>query len=107
MSTFDKREDAYEKQFAHDGELAFKARARRDKMVAHWAAGLLGKSGADEAAYVQGIVAIEVGGGGDDGVFKRLRADFDAAGVGQSDHQIRREMDEALAKARAEIAKEG
>ncbi len=104
MSTFDKREDNFEKKFAHDEAAFFKARARRDKMFAHWAAGLLGKSGADEDAYVGEILAIEVAGGGEDGVFTRVRADFDAAGVARSDHQIRRTMDEMLAKSAAEIA---
>lgn len=104
MSTFDKREDNFEKKFAHDEELRFKAHARRDKLLGRWAAGLLGKTGAAEADYVERLVAAEVAGSGDDGIFKRIRADFDAAGVTQSDHQIRRTMDELLAKAASEIA---
>ena len=53
MSTFDKREDGFEKKFVHDEELRFKANARRNKLLGLWAAGLLGKSGADADAYAQ------------------------------------------------------
>ena len=44
--------------------------------------------------------------GGED-VFRKLRADFDAAGVEQSDHQIRRTMDEMMAQAVKEVQEEG
>jgi len=44
MTSFDERENAFEAKFAHDSELQFKAEARRNKIVAHWAAGLLGKT---------------------------------------------------------------
>ena len=107
MTTFDKREEGFEKKFAHDEELQFKANARRDKMLAHWAAGLLGKSGADEEAYVGQILAAEISKTSEDVVFLKIRKDFDAAGVVRSDHQIRRTMDEFLAKAKAEIKTSG
>ena len=56
MTTFDKREDAFEKKFAHDAELRFKAEARRNRMLGTWAAGLLGKRGADADAYVRSVI---------------------------------------------------
>ena len=42
MTTFDKREEGFEKQFAHDEELKFKATARRNKLLGLWAAEKLG-----------------------------------------------------------------
>ena len=33
MTTFDKREEGFEKKFAHDEELRFKATARRNKLL--------------------------------------------------------------------------
>ena len=45
MSGMDDREDAFEKKFAHDEALQFKAEARRNKLLGLWAAELLGKSG--------------------------------------------------------------
>jgi hypothetical protein len=38
MSTFDERESAFENKFAHDEEMAFRAIARRNKLVGLWAA---------------------------------------------------------------------
>ena len=103
MSTFDKREDGFEKKFAHDEELRFKAGARRNKLLGLWAAEKLGKSGADAEAYAKTIIMADFEEAGDDDVFRKVRKDFDAAGVAQSDHQIRRTMDELMAKAISEI----
>ena len=107
MSTFDKREEGFEKKFAHDEELLFKANARRNKMLGLWAAEKLGKSGADAEAYAKTVVVADLEEAGDEDVFRKIRKDFDAAGVQQSDHQIRREMDELLAKAVAEVKTSG
>ncbi len=96
MTTFDKREDAFEKKFVHDAELQFKAEARRNRLLGLWAAGLLGKSGAEAEAYAKEIIAAEFEHGGDEDVFRKIRSDLDAAGVDQSDHQIRRTMDEMM-----------
>jgi hypothetical protein len=103
MSTFDKREEGFENKFAHDEELRFKAHARRNKLVGLWAAEKLGLAGAAAETYANDIVTADMDKPGSDGVFDKLRNDFDAKGVAQSDHQIRRTMNEALAKAVAEI----
>jgi hypothetical protein len=103
MSTFDKREDGFEKKFAHDEELRFKATARRNKRLGLWAAEKLGKTGADADAYAREVINADMEEAGDEDVVRKLRKDFDAAGVTQSDHQIRRTMDELLAVAAEEI----
>jgi hypothetical protein len=107
MTTFDKREDAFEKKFAHDAELRFKAEARRNKLLGAWAAGLLGKRGADADAYVRSVIEADFEQAGDEDVFRKLRHDFDAAKVAQSDHQIRRTMDELMQTAISQIQAEG
>jgi hypothetical protein len=106
MTTFDKRKDAFENKFAHDAELRFKAEARRNKLVGLWAAGLLGKIGADADAYAKAVVAADFEKAGDSDVFVKIRRDFDAADVQQSDHQIRRTMDEMMQTAMTQIAGE-
>ena len=103
MSGFDKREEGFEKKFAHDEELRFKAGARRNKLLGLWAAEKLGKSGAEAEAYAKEVVASDLEEAGDEDVFRKVRKDFDAAGVAQSDHQIRRTMDELMAKAIEQI----
>ena len=107
MTTFDKREEGFEKQFAHDEELKFKASARRNKLLGLWAAEKLGLSGAQADAYAKEVVMADFEEPGDDDVFRKIRQDFDAKAVNQSDHQIRRTMDELMARAVAEVKKTG
>ena len=107
MSTFDKREEAFEKKFAHDEELLFKATARRNKLLGLWAAEKLGKSGPDADAYAKEVIAADFEEAGDEDVFRKIRKDFDAASVAQSDHQIRRTMEELLVEANRQIQNQG
>jgi hypothetical protein len=106
MTTFDKRKDAFENKFAHDAQLRFKAEARRNKLLGLWAAGLLGKTGDAAETYAKTVVAADFEEAGDEDVFRKIRADFDAGGVAQSDHQIRRTMEELMATAREQVAGE-
>ena len=103
MTTFDKREDAFEKRFAHDEELKFKATARRNKMLGLWAAEKLGLSGAEADSYALAVVMAEIEKPSEQDVLHKIRKDFDAKGVAQSDHQISRTMTELMAKAVADI----
>jgi hypothetical protein len=103
MTTFDKREEAFEKQFAHDEELRFKATARRNKLLGLWAAEKLGLKGAEADSYALSVVMSDFEEAGDHDVMRKIRKDFDAKGVAQSDHQISREMNELMAKAIAGI----
>jgi len=104
MKTFEDREEAFEKRFALDEELGFKALARRNKRVGLWAAELLGKQGVAAESYAADLVAAQAAGRGEEPLFAALRADFDHAGVELSDHRLRRKLAEALEHARAEIA---
>jgi hypothetical protein len=103
MTTFDKRQDAFEAKFAHDEELRFKAEARRNKLLGLWAAEKLGKTGQAAQDYAKTVVAADFEEAGHEDVFRKIRTDFDAAGVEQSDHQIRRTMDELLVTAAEQI----
>ncbi|MEM7426087.1 MAG: DUF1476 domain-containing protein [Pseudomonadota bacterium] len=106
MSSFDKRQEGFEKKFAHDEELQFKAQARRNKLLGLWAAEHLGKTGADAEAYAMEVVRADFEEAGDEDVFRKVRGDFDANSVEQSDHQIRRSMDELLETAIDQIQNE-
>jgi hypothetical protein len=99
MTTFDKREEAFEKQFAHDEELRFKATARRDKLLGLWAAQQLGLSGAEADSYALALVMSAFEDAGPQDVMAKIRKDFDAKGVAQSDHQISRHMIEFMEQA--------
>lgn len=106
MTTFDKREEGFEKKFAHDEELKFKATARRNKLLGLWAAEKLGLTGAEAEAYAKEVVAADFEESGDDDVFRKIRRDFDAKNVAQSDHQIRRTMTDLMEQAINQIKTE-
>jgi hypothetical protein len=103
MTTFEQRREGYESKFARDQELRFKALARRNKLLGLWAAEKLSKSGDAAQAYAREVVRADMQEAGDADVFRKIRADFDAAGVAQSDHQIRRTMEELTVEAVAQI----
>jgi len=103
MSDFSDREKGFERKFALDEEQRFKAMARRNKLLGLWAAEKLGKTGADADAYSKEVVASDFLEAGDDDVLRKVKGDLDAAGVDQSEHQIRRTMDELMATAIEQI----
>lgn len=105
MTTFDKREEGFEKQFAHDEELRFKAMARRNKMLGLWAAGVLGKSGADAEAYAKEVVLADFEEAGDTDVLRKVSKDLQPKGI--TEQQIRAQMTELLAQAVEQIKKSG
>lgn len=103
MSSFDKRGEGFEKKFVHDEELRFKATARRNKLLGLWAAEIMGLTGEAADAYAQEVVAADFEEAGEEDVFRKIRKDFDAKGVDQSDHQIRRSMADLMEEAIRQI----
>jgi len=106
MTTFDDREKAFEKKFEHDQGLQFKATARKNKLLGLWAAGLMGKSGADAEAYAKEIVVAAVDKRGEREVIEKLVKDLAAAGKPTEDHTIRRQAERLMVDAKAQIMKE-
>ena len=89
MTTFDKREDAFEKRFAHDEELKFKDGARRNKMLGMWAAEKMGLSGAQAEAYAKEVVVADFEEVGDDFVRgAKINAVIDGDDIIPLQHEI-------------------
>jgi len=103
MTTFDKREEGFEKKFAHDEELRFKASARRNKLFGLWAAEKLGLTGDAANAYAKDVVMADFEEAGDDDVFRKVRKDFDATGVAATDEEIRSMMTQLMGSAVQQI----
>lgn len=103
MTTFDNREKGFENKFAHDQDLKFKAESRRNKLLAEWAAGKLGITGAAVEDYVKAVRKADLAEKGDEDLFRKVRADFDAKGVSISDADIRKQMSALLAEAVKQI----
>jgi len=101
MTTLKEREEAFERKFAHDEETKFKIISRRNKLLGLWAAELLNKADAD--AYAKEVILAEFEEAGDEDVFRKLRGDFDAAGVSVSDEELRTRMVDLLRDATLQI----
>lgn len=104
MTTFDDRERGFESKFAHDEEMAFKAQARRDRLLAEWAGAKLGLVDRDLGDYVTAVWREDLKHPGDQDVFDKVKADLAAKGVEVSDGELRAKMDELLGQAQAELA---
>lgn len=103
MTTFDEREKGFEKKFAHDQDLKFKAEARRNKYLGEWAAAKLGITGPAVEEYVKAVRKSDLSKAGDDDVLAKVAKDFTDKGVPISAADIRKHMTEFLAKAVEEI----
>ena len=103
MTTFDKREEGFEKKYALDEEQKFKAEARRNRLLGLWVASKLGMSGDVANAYAKEVVAAEFGAGGNADVVRMVMADLGAKGVALTEQQLRVKMDELMAQAIAQV----
>lgn len=92
MTTFDERQKGFEKKFAMDQDLKFRAESRRNKMMAEWAAAKLGITGAALDDYVKAVRKADLEEKGDDDVFRKIRKDLDAKSVAVTDNEIRETM---------------
>jgi hypothetical protein len=103
MTTFDEREEGFEKKFAHDEELKFKAEARRNKLLGLWAAEQLGMSGDAANGYARDVVAAALDGTGDAGVIGKVTTDLAAKGATPSEGNVHAKMAELMAVAVAQV----
>lgn len=103
MSSFDKREEGFEKKFALDEEQKFKAEARRNRLLGMWAAEKLGITGDAAAAYAKEVVAADFEEAGDSDVVRKVMGDFTAKGIAMTEPQVRAKMDELMATAVTQV----
>jgi len=103
MTTFDDRERAFESKFAHDQEMQFKAEARRNKLLGLWAAERMGLSGDEADAYAKSVIIADFEEAGDEDVYRKVAGDFEARGIAFAEAELRGQMRELLAKAKAQL----
>ena len=106
MTSFDEREKSFEKKFEKDQELQFKVNARRNKLLGLWAAGLMGKSGADAEAYAKEVVLADFEKPGDSDVVAKLVKDLAAAGKPTEEHMIRKQSERLIDDAKTQVMTE-
>lgn len=103
MTAFDERKNAFEKKFAHDEELRFKATARRNKLFGLWAAAQLGKVGAEAEEYAKSVILADFQEAGDADVIRKVRADLEAAGKPVQESELNGILQSQMARAVDEI----
>ncbi|MEK6747259.1 MAG: DUF1476 domain-containing protein [Pseudomonadota bacterium] len=103
MTSFDERGKGFERKFAHDEELSFKANALRNKMLGAWAAEKLGKSGDEAVQYAKDVVLVDFEAEGDDDVIGKLLKDFHHAEISITEAEITTEMERLLPIAQKQI----
>jgi hypothetical protein len=103
MTTFDEREKGEELKFQHDQELAFKAKARRNRLLGLWAAERLGLTGEAAEAYARDLVAMDLQRHGDHDVIERVAGDFASKGVKLDATRVRVELDRLMAEAKKQL----
>lgn len=103
MTGMQNRQKAFEDKFARDGDLKFKAEARRNKLLAVWAGGKMGITGEALDAYIKEVRKADLAAAGDDDVFQKVKGDFATKGVALADAELRKQMDEFLAEAVRQI----
>ncbi|GLR47468.1 DUF1476 domain-containing protein [Sphingomonas astaxanthinifaciens] len=103
MTTFDDRERAYESKFAHDEEMKFRVIARRNKLLGHWAAGLMKLSPVEAEAYAKEVVRAEFEEAGDEDVIRKLLGDLTAANVEIDEAAIRQALEDKQVEARRQL----
>ena len=103
MSSFDKRQEGFEKKFALDEELKFKAEARRNRLLGMWVAEKIGLSGDAATAYAKEVVAADFEEAGDDDVVRKVTKDLADKGVELTPAEIRAKMNELFAEAVAQV----
>jgi hypothetical protein len=99
MAGMDDREKGFERKFAFDEELRFKATARRNKLFGLWVAEKLGKSGADAEAYAKSVVIADLVEAGDQDIIRKVQADLDGAGISLSDGELKLRLIDLMAEA--------
>jgi hypothetical protein len=103
MTTFDKREEGFEKKYALDEEQKFKAEARRNRLLGLWAAEKLGITGDAATAYAKEVVTADFEEAGDGDVLRKVFGDLTAKGVAITEKQVRARMDELMALAITQV----
>ena len=101
MSTFEDREKGFERKFAADQELEFRAQSRGARSLGEWAAHKMGLENVDD--YVRAVVKAELGPGGEEDVVRKVAQDLAGAGIEVRETEVHARMAEFLAVAREQV----
>lgn len=96
MDIMKEREDTFEKKYAIDEELRFKAYAQRNRMIGLWAADRLGKTGDAASEYAKEVVRASLECGNEESVIQKIVHDFKNTNVAINETELRNKMAQLL-----------
>jgi len=106
MTTFEERQDLFEKRFAHDQALQFKAEARRARLFGAWVAERLGLEGEEAKTYAGDVVVSDLKAAGPGDMLRKVTSDLEAKGIGVPEAELNDMLENLLTEARKQVAQE-
>jgi len=103
MDNLNDRKKAFEKKFAHDAEMTFKAEARRNRMLAEWLGEKWGWTSEESEKYGVVLIGADLKEAGDDDVMQKVLADAKDKGLSVDEADLRAKSEELLSLAKAEL----
>jgi hypothetical protein len=103
MPTFDEREKSFERKFQQDQELAFKVKARRNKLLGLWAAEHLGLTGDAAERYAREVMQADLEHPGVGDIVAKVVGDFAKKGVALDETRVRLELERCAAEAKKQL----
>ena len=103
MTTFDDRERAFETKYARDQDMQFRIVARRNKLLGHWAANLMGLSQAEADAYASDVIRADFEEAGDEDVIRKVVGDLTSAGIDCDEARVREALAHKTVEARRQL----
>jgi hypothetical protein len=103
MTTFDDRAKAFETKYARDQEMQFRIIARRNRLLGHWAAKLMGLTEVEAESYAKDVVRADFEEAGDDDVIRKILGDLTSAGVECEESRIREALEHKTVEARRQL----
>ena len=104
MDSFKDREKNFEKKFAHDEELQFKASARRNKYIGQWISKIFNYTQEQEKEYIKSVIKADFAEPGDEDVFRKVKKDLSEGSFDNIDEEIRNKMNEFMEVAKKAVS---
>jgi hypothetical protein len=106
MTDFNDRKRGEEAKFAMDEDTAFRVAARRNRLLAEWAAGEMGLTAEETQAYAKAVIQADFEEAGDEDVLRKVLGDLVASGVDADEAMVRARLEEKGVEARRQLMSE-
>jgi len=103
MTAPEDREDTAQSSILMDADAAFRVSARRNRLLAHWAAEKMALTPEESDAYSKAVIQSDFEGAGDEDVIRKVLGDLVAAGCDVDQAGVRAALEEKAVEARRQL----